>query len=176
MKKNTQLDHSHHQASTTKYPLCILAADINVPMNIGSLFRISDALGVEHIFLAGTSLVPPNKKITKTSRSTEKYVAFSYYPDPVKAVMELKEQGHTIISLELSSCSIDIKYLNVTKDEKICLIVGSENKGVSQELLDLSDKTVHITMMGRNSSMNVATATAISIYEITRKYTVLAKT
>ncbi len=176
MIKNTQLNHGHHQTKTAKYSLCILADNINVPMNIGSLFRIADALGVEHIFLSGTSLVPPNKKITKTSRSTEKYVAFSYDPDPVEVVMKLREQGYTIISLELSSCSIDVKDLNVTKDEKICLIVGSENRGVSQALLDISDKTVHITMMGRNSSMNVATAAAIAVYEITRKYNILAKT
>jgi len=167
--KNTQLDHRQHPPSTTKYSLCFLAHNIEDPMNIGSLFRIADALGVEKIFLSGSSLTPPNSKIKKTSRSTEKYVSFSREENIFALVKRLKSEGYKIISLELTSASIDIKDLSISAGEKICLILGSESSGVCQELLDVSDKTIHIPMLGKNSSMNIATACAIATYEITNK-------
>ena len=168
--ENIQSGHGQHRLTSTKYPLCFLGHDIDVPMNVGSLFRIADALGVEKIYLSGTSIVPPNRKIKKTSRSTEKYVQYVYEKDPVRIIESLKHSGYTIISLEITSSSIDIKNLDISKNEKICLVLGSENAGVNQALLDLSDITIHIPMLGKNSSMNVAMACSIAAFEITRQY------
>ena len=53
--------------------------------------------------------------------------------------------------------------------DRVCLVVGAENTGVCQALLDASDATVHIPMRGHNSSMNVANACAIATYEIARR-------
>lgn len=166
--KNIQLDHSQHQATDKKYPICFLAHDIDVPMNIGSMFRIADALGVESIYLSGTSPVPPNSRIRKTSRATEKVVPFTYKKDPVEIIKSLKSNGYKIVSLEITSASIDILGMSIPERAKVCLILGSENTGVNQELLDLSDLTVHIKMLGQNSSINVATACSIATFEIIR--------
>lgn len=168
--ENVQLDHTHHQVSSTKYPVCFLAHDMDVPMNVGSLFRIADALGVEAIHLTGTSSVPPNSKIRKTSRSAEKYVAFTYEKDPLEQLHKLKAAGYRIVSLEITSASIDIRDLAMARTDRICLVLGSESAGVGQALLDLSDQTVHIPMLGHNSSMNVATACSIAAFEIIRRY------
>ncbi|MBE9568116.1 MAG: TrmH family RNA methyltransferase, partial [Proteobacteria bacterium] len=50
-----------------------------------------------------------------------------------------------------------------------CLILGSENTGVNESLLSLSDITVHIKMFGHNSSMNVISAASIASYQIIRE-------
>lgn len=168
--ENMQLDHSQHHASEKKLPVCFLAHDIEVPMNIGSLFRIADALGIEKIYLSGTSPTPPNSKIRKTSRATDKYVPFAYEKNPLDIIKKLKSEGYKIISLEITSSSIDLDDLKVSVTDKICLVLGSENYGVSQEILDVSDVVTHIPMMGKNSSMNVATACSIATYEIIRRY------
>lgn len=167
--ENIQLDHTHHHGRNIKYPVCFLAHDIDVPMNVGSLFRIADALGIEKLYLTGSSLVPPNSKIRKTSRAAEKFVAFSYERNPLDIISKLKAEGYTIVSLEITTTSIDISELPLNGVNKICLILGSERSGVSQELLNASDFTVHIPMLGQNSSMNVATACSIAVYEITRR-------
>ena len=168
--KNLQLDHDHHHVTLKKYPVCILAHDIDVPMNIGSFFRIADAFGIEKIYLTGSSPIPPNAKIKKTSRSTEKYVSFLYEKNPLDVVKKLKAEGYTIICLEITSSSTDIRELTISDDEKVCLILGSENTGIYQELLDVSDKTIHIPMLGQNSSLNVATACSIATFEIIRRF------
>lgn len=167
--KHIQLDHSSHTNTASKYSLCFLAHDIETPMNIGSLFRVADAMGVAKIFLTGHSSIPPNPKIKKTSRAAEKYVAYEHQPSPLDVVQMLKEQGYKIISLEITSDSISLHDLVLPQDEKVCLILGSESTGVCQALLDASDTCIHIPMLGHNSSMNVANACSIATYELTRQ-------
>ena len=166
---NIQREHSEHTPSIQKYPMCIVAHDVDVPMNIGSLFRLADALGIEELFLTGKSLTPPNTKIKKTSRSAEKYVKYTYEAESLPLVERLKKRGYTVISLEITSASIPLNELHIPSAAPICLIVGAEDKGVSQALLDISDHTVHIPMLGENSSMNVATACAIAAYDLTQR-------
>jgi len=173
--ENKQLDHHLHEPGITKYPICILAHDIDLPGNVGSLFRIADALGVEKIYLSGTTPVPPGDKIKRTSRSADKYVPFSCEEKPLECIQQLKSAGYTIISLEITSSSMDIHDLSLSGNEKTCLILGSESAGICQGLLDVSDKTIHIPMQGKNSSMNVVTACSIAVFEITRKYNLSIK-
>jgi tRNA G18 (ribose-2'-O)-methylase SpoU len=165
---NFQLDHSSHRG-TGSLPLRLLAHDVDIALNVGALFRLADALGVEHVHLTGTSPLPPDPKIRKTSRSAERHVAWSSGADPLAVVATLKSQGWIIVSLELSSNSIPLHELALASGGRVCLIVGAENAGVSQALLDVSDLTVHIPMRGHNSSMNVANACAIATYEIARQ-------
>ena len=165
---NLQLDHSSHRA-TTPLPLRLLAHDVDIALNVGALFRIADALGVEHLHLSGTSPLPPDPKIRKTSRSAERHVAWSHATDPLETAATLKAQGWRLVSLELSTQSIALDTLTVAPGDRICLVVGAENTGVCQALLDVSDVTVHIPMRGHNSSMNVANACAIATYDIARR-------
>jgi tRNA G18 (ribose-2'-O)-methylase SpoU len=165
---NLQLDHSSHRGAGP-LPLRLLAHDMDIALNVGALFRIADALGVEHVHLSGTSPVPPDARIRKTSRSAERHVAWSHAVDPLETVAALKAQGWRIASLELSTRSIALEDLAVAPGDRLCLVVGAENAGVSQPLLDASDVTVHIAMRGHNSSMNVASACAIATWEIARR-------
>ncbi len=169
MVNNVQLAHQDHQASGLRFPLVLLAHDIEVHLNIGSLFRIADALGLEKICLSGKSPVPPNPKIRRTSRSCEQFVAFEYASDPMDFVQHYRAAAYRIISLEISSQSRDLSDFRLAPDSKVCLILGAENTGVSQTLLDASDEALHIAMRGQNSSMNVANACAIACYQIVQQ-------
>lgn len=172
MIDNIQLRHEHHKPSGLMFPLNIIAVDISSPQNIGSLFRLCDALGIEKLFLCGNTPVPPNTKINKTSRSTEKYVIYEHCESATQLVDTLKESGVTIISLEITSSSLAItsdEFPKVLDNKKpVYLILGAENTGVSETLLSLSDISVHIPMYGNNSSMNVISAASIACYEITK--------
>jgi tRNA G18 (ribose-2'-O)-methylase SpoU len=172
MTKNIQLTHADHRASAKKFPLCIIADNITSPPNIGSLFRLCDAMGIEKLYLCGNTAAPPNSKISKTSRSTEKYVSYESRNDAEVLVKSLKKSGSLIIALEISTLSMAIDSDEfrkaITTGKTICLILGSEDNGISQPLLSLADITVHIPMYGNNSSMNVISAASIACFEITR--------
>ena len=165
---NVQLGHADHVLSGKSFPLSLLAADVTDPANIGGLFRLADALGVRHIYLTGASTTPQNPKVRRSARATQQYVPWSYAQDALALIQELKG-GRRIVALEITSASVDIRRVAISPDAPIVLVVGSENQGISQDLLDEADHAVHIPMMGYNSSMNVVTACAIAVFEITRE-------
>ena len=165
---NVQLDHASHRG-VGALALRLLAHDVDLASNVGALFRIADALGVEHLHLTGTSPLPPDPKIRRSARSAERHVGWSHAVDPLAVVAQLKAQGWHIVALELSTRSVALHELAVAAGDRVCLVLGTENAGVSQPLLDAADATVHIPMRGHNSSMNVANACAIATYAIARR-------
>ncbi len=168
--KDYQLAYDEIEQNIRKHPLCLLANDMRMPMNIGSLFRIADAFGVHKLYLCGSSPIPPSKKINKTARATVRSVDYEYREDALEAVNILKKEGYIIVSLEITKHSVDIQNFELQATDKVCLIIGAENGGVEQELLDTSDAVVHVPMFGQNSSMNVATATAVAVFEMIKNY------
>lgn len=139
----------------------------NAP-NIGSLFRISDALGVEELIFCGENL-QLGKRMKKTSRSTEKYVSHKVESDILQVVTSLKAKRYFIIALEITDSSISLDDFIQNTNQPIALIIGNENIGVSEDILKLADEIVHIKMFGENTSMNVVQATSITLYELTKQ-------
>ena len=176
MPDNIQLTHDDHVKPNLRFPLSLLLESMNHPLNVGSLFRLSDALGIDKLYLCGDTPSPPNPKINKTARSTEKHVAFECHEDATELVSQLKQQNVFIIALEITSSSVDISSpeiadiirQNHADGKHFCLLLGTENNGVSKELLKLADLSIHIMMCGNNSSMNVVSAASIACFEICR--------
>ena len=165
--KHRKLTFDDHQKSTSKYPVSILADNITLTKNIGALFRLCDSLGVEHLYLTSNA-TSPDSNLSKVSRFTERSVSHSTEQNPLQTIKLLKQKGYTIISLELTSHSKNIREFDFSIAEKICLILGNEAKGVSDELLEASDHCIHIPMLGMNSSMNVICAASIAVFEISQ--------
>ncbi|VAW89239.1 hypothetical protein MNBD_GAMMA17-486 [hydrothermal vent metagenome] len=165
---NRQFIHQDHDLNRVQFPLVLLLDDISDPANVGAIFRLADALGVARLMLCGDTVRPPNRRLSRTSRSTDKVVSYERFDVPDGAVVSLREQGYRLVALELAAQSVDLQTLDYGEMGKICLILGGEQSGVSPSLLEIADHTVHIQMSGLNSSMNVATACAIAVYEMTR--------
>lgn len=141
--------------------------------NIGSIFRTADGLGVKKIFICEKSGTPKGKqldKIHKTSLGAEKSTAWEYSKSTVKTITRLKQQGFEIIAIEktLNSQSIlDYKMTN----KKIALIFGHELYGVNEAVLALSNRIIHLPMMGSKQSYNVSVAFALAVSTLKwRKY------
>jgi len=163
-----QTNHDNSSFKKNKFPIVLVCDNISKAPNIGSLFRTADAFGVEKLIFCGEN-IPLGRRMTKTSRATEKVVLHEVRIDSVSLVRELKSQGYHIFSLEITSDSIPIhNYLFPSRP--IALIIGDENHGVSDSVLSQSDCILHVDMFGENSSMNVVQACTIALYEITRQF------
>ncbi|MGN1222087.1 MAG: RNA methyltransferase [Christensenellales bacterium] len=132
--------------------------------NIGTILRLADSLLVKKVYICGNTIVPPNIKIHKGSRGAENWVDWEYCENAEKVVKQLKEQNIEIVSLEVTSNSID--YRKYTPTRPVCLILGREFDGVSQNLIDLSDYCIHLPLLGMANSLNVSTATSVALYHI----------
>ncbi len=163
-----QLNHYNTNFKPRTFPITLICDNVTNAPNIGSLFRIADAFGVERLILCGKT-IPIGRKMTKTSRATEKVVPYEWQENSIDVIKTYKIKGYQIVSLEITSNSKSINSFKFSKDQPIALVIGDENFGVSGEILNISDAIVHIDMYGQNSSMNVVQATNITLYEMTKQ-------
>jgi len=139
--------------------LCDRMTDVK---NVGAMFRIADAARLEKIYFYQSTVDFSHKKLTKVARSTNKYVDFELINrfEQLQTIVKKYE----VIALDKTSQSIDYTTLQLKSDKKILLIIGAERFGVSPELLDFASTTIHLPMLGVNTSMNVSVATGIAVY------------
>ena len=146
----------------------IVLDSLKVAHNVGTILRLSDALLIKKVYICGNTIVPPNRKIKTSSRGAEKWVDWEYAESAVDVVKKLKDEGVMITSVEVTDKSID--YREFTPKFPLCLILGREYDGVSQELIDLSDACIHLPLLGMCNSINVSTAASVVMYDAYDKY------
>ncbi len=140
--------------------------------NVGSIFRTANAVGIEKIYLCGTTPTPLDKKgnrrkdFAKVALGAEDTVGWEYFESTVECVGKLKEENYLIISLEQSEESVDYKEVSLAGKEKIAFIVGAEVIGIADEVLAQSDIIAEIPMLGTKESLNVTIAFGVAVYRI----------
>lgn len=165
----TQLEHTNTNFSEQQFPITIICDHISSAANIGAIFRLADAFGVEKVIFVGKEPVF-TRRMEKTARATHKTVLFEHLAKENDCIELLKKEKYTIVALEITNNSIPINNLKISSKNKTAIIIGNENYGVSKSLLSIANHTTHIEMFGKNSSMNLAQATAICLYEVTNNY------
>ncbi|GIK22310.1 MAG: RNA methyltransferase [Ignavibacteriota bacterium] len=155
-----------------KLPVIVLLNSIRSSYNVGSIFRTSDGAMIEKLILCGYTPHPPfenskegNKDVLKTALGSTKSVKWDYIKNPIDAIKNLREKGIRICALELTENSKPY-YLTEQYDFPMCLVVGNEISGVSQEVLNLCDYSIEIPQYGIKQSLNVAVAYGIAIFEL----------
>lgn len=175
MKKLSHEEISRNRAtlekldSVKKMPVYVLLNSVRSSYNVGSIFRTSDGVMIEKLFLCGYTPTPEKKEVIKTALGSQNSVNWEYVKDAREVINRLKNQGVKICALELTDKSVS--YYNVSKsDFPLCLIVGNEISGVSQELIDLCDFSIEIPQFGIKQSLNVAVAYGIAVFDLRRVY------
>ncbi|WP_299100345.1 TrmH family RNA methyltransferase [uncultured Winogradskyella sp.] len=163
-----QLNHYNSNFKKQQHAIKVICDNVTNAPNIGSLFRVADAFGIEELIFCGKN-IQLGRRMTKTSRSTEKYVNYSFNDSIEEQIQSLKASGYFLIALEIAENSEALSSFKLLTNQPIALILGDENFGVSETLLNLVDAVVHINMYGNNSSMNVVQATSIALFEITKQ-------
>jgi tRNA G18 (ribose-2'-O)-methylase SpoU len=137
--------------------------------NVGSVFRTSDALLIQKIYLCGITATPPDKEIHKTALGAENTVDWEYYKTTEEALEILKINGYTLIAIEQVEGSIALNDYQPQPGEKLALIFGNEVKGVQQEVVNLCDKTIEIPQFGTKHSFNIAVSAGIVLWDLFNK-------
>lgn len=141
----------------------LLLDDIGDPGNLGTIIRSSKAFNIDTIILSTNSVDIYNDKVL---RSTEGMLFDMniLYLDLVNIIPKLKKEGYLILGTDVSS-GVDIRSI---KTSKYALIMGNEGHGVREEIKNLCDKNINIKMNNACESLNVAVATSILLYELSR--------
>jgi len=145
-------------------PFSVVLNNIRSLYNVGSIFRTGDGAGVEKIWLCGITGCPPNSQITKTALGAEEQIPWEYREDARSVIEELKRNGYQIVLLEQMEGSIAYDEFTPKQTPGVCLVIGNEIEGVSQQVLSSCDAAVDIEMAGLKNSLNVSVAFGIVAY------------
>jgi 23S rRNA (guanosine2251-2'-O)-methyltransferase len=144
--------------------LAIILQSIAYPVNVGSIFRIADACNVQHLVLTGITPTPPHPTILKVGRAKDTRVPWNYIDSAQTAIQQLRAEDYHICALEITDASKP--YYDYSFPEKVCLVVGNEDHGVTREALTLCDGAVYVPMFGKGRSLNVHVSLAIVCYHV----------
>ncbi|MBQ5453133.1 MAG: RNA methyltransferase [Bacteroidales bacterium] len=151
---------------TSKTPVVVVLDNVRSALNVGSVFRTSDAFKLEKIMLCGITATPPNPEIRKTAIGAEQSVDFEYFKTTVEAVEKLKNEGYKIFAVEQAKESIPLNALDLSGVEKLALVFGNEVKGVDDAVMELCEKCIEIPQFGTKHSLNVSVSAGIVIWEV----------
>ena len=149
-----------------KLPLILILEKITDVRNFGAIVRTAECAGTE-------AIVVPDKGSARINADAVKTSAGGIYSVPIcrtgnlkSTIRYLKDCGLQIIAATEKS---EIEYYSVDFSLPTGLLLGSEDKGISEENLKLADKLVRIPVFGKIESLNVASAASILIYELIRQ-------
>lgn len=144
--------------------LCALLQDVEYAVNVGSAFRLADAVGFESLQLTGITPTPPHPTIEKVGRAKSQRMPWAYHKDAANCLKSLKAEGYHCVAVELAEGAVP--YHTYDYPEKVCLVVGHEDHGVTKATLAECDAAVFLPMYGSGRSLNVHVALSIVAYQI----------
>ena len=149
--------------SSLRESILIYIENISDPGNLGTIIRNCDWFGVENIFLSKESAEIFNPKVIRASMGSVFHI--NVFEDVhIKDIGNLKETGYKFICADIDGENI----FKARKRDKIILFLSNESKGPSNELLSLMDGKVTIPGKGKAESLNVASASAVLLAELTK--------
>ena len=152
--------------NTQKIPLTVVLDNVRSCNNIGSIFRTSDALLIEKIYLCGITATPPNAEIHKTALDAEKSVEWSYFEKTEDAVDELKNNGYKTFAVEQVENSISLPDFNPAPSEKLAVVFGNEVRGVQQKVINMCHGSIEIPQYGTKHSFNISVCAGIVLWDL----------
>ncbi len=151
-------------AQISRQPLYFVLDEILDTYNIGSLFRLADALAIEKVYLCGSMQFPPSSRIHKAAVGTELWTPWEKRDTALEVVLELKEKGIATVAVEQDERSISLP--DFKPSFPLAIVLGHETTGVKKEVLDAVDTIIELPMLGINKSFNVWGSGAVVAYRM----------
>ncbi len=151
----------------------VLLYNIRSTHNVGSIFRTADTLGIEKLYLVGTTPTPIDRfervrlDIAKVALGAEKVLDWEYLKEAKTTISKLKKEGWNIIAIEQNNNSVDYKKIK-TKNKNL-FIIGEEVNGITNDILKLANQIGEIPMQGKKESLNVSVAFGVALFRILNK-------
>ncbi|MBN1484830.1 MAG: RNA methyltransferase [Chloroflexia bacterium] len=146
--------------------LAVLLENLHDPYNVSAVLRTCDAVGVGAVHLLYTQEEPPELS-RKVSSSAHKWLDLHWQPSPEQAYAALRQAGLRIYATGLREDALPPHQVDWT--QPCALVLGNENRGLSEAALAQADAVIYIPMRGMVQSVNVSVAAAMLLYEAQRQ-------
>ena len=139
--------------------------DLVSPRNASAIVRTADALGLQEVHVVQPTGQPRVER-SLTMRA-ERWVDLTWYREPERFIDAMRAEGRRILVADFGPEAWPIE--EVPLSEKIALVVGSEQRGVSDVMRDAADAHFYLPTVGFTSYLNVSVATAIAAWTLDRR-------
>lgn len=143
--------------------LIVACAPLRSNVNLSRIVRVASCCGIQRVIACGTA-----KLISKIARDGADSIQVEVHRTLPPVLADLKPAGYQLVGLEQTTHSQSLHAFRF--DRKTVLVVGNERTGLGEDVLALLDHAVEIPVYGLPYSYNVATATAMALYEFCRQF------
>ncbi len=148
----------------------LILHNIRSTENVGAMFRTSDAVGINKIYITGYTPAPLDRfgkkrsDIAKSALGAEEFIPWEQKKMVCPVIAKLKRDGFKIIAIEQDKKSIDYKKVKIGK--KNVFLVGNEVTGIDKKTLEKCDVIAEIPMKGKKESLNVSVSFGVAMFRM----------
>ena len=139
--------------------------DVVNPTNLGAIFRSAAALGMDAVLLTPGCSDPLYRRSARVSMGTVFQIPWAWWEMPIAY---LKELGFATAAMALDDNSVSIDDPALMGHEKLAVVLGTEGEGLQDSTIRSCDYTVKIPMYHGVDSLNVAAASAVAFYALSK--------
>ena len=136
------------------------------PTNLGAIFRSAAALNMDAVLLTPACSNPLYRRSCRVSMGTVFQVPWTYAGE--NWVRELQTLGFKTAAMALRDDSVSIDDPALMAEEKLAIVLGTEGDGLAEKTIADCDYTVRIPMSHGVDSLNVAAASAVAFWELSK--------
>ena len=156
----------------TDSPVVMLLDGVSDVRNLGAIARSLEVSGGQGIVLPAKGGAPVNAEAVKASSGALMRLPCSKVTSLREAVFCLKDAGFRIVA---ASEKAEKSMWDADLTGPVAVIMGSEGRGISKNMLSLSDEMLKIPQIGEIGSLNVSVASALIAFEALRQKTIKKK-
>jgi 23S rRNA (guanosine2251-2'-O)-methyltransferase len=149
-----------------KDPFILILDQITDVRNLGAIIRSAECAGVNAVIIPEKGIARIGGDAVKTSAGAIHHISICKVPSLAKTIGFLKNSGIKIIAATEKAQTL---YSDSELNGPVAIVMGSEETGISNSVLQLTDEQLMIPVMGRIQSLNVSVAAAIILYEVVRQ-------
>ncbi|MGB3714335.1 MAG: RNA methyltransferase [Candidatus Promineifilaceae bacterium] len=154
------------QLPTSQKGLYVSLLNVSEPGNLGTIIRTVDAVGADGLILAGQCVDPYHQTAVKASMGTLFHVPISEVGSVQDLLIWARDQGINTIA---TSARAPQSFWELNYKLPLMIMLGSEGEGLPADILDEADQSVSVPMKGSASSLNLAVAAGLILYEVMRQ-------
>ena len=147
-------------------PLIVALDGITDPRNLGAIVRSTAAFGGHGVIIPERRAASMTAAAWKTSAGAAARTKVAQVVNLARTIDELKKQNVFVVGLDMDG-DVDLPGLSFSRDP-LCIVVGSEGKGLSRLIAEKCDQIVSIPIAASTESLNAGIAAAVSLYEVAR--------
>ena len=147
--------------------LLVILDNIQDPRNLGAILRTADAVGADAVLIPKNRAVGITAAVHKTSVGASTYIPIVRVTNVAYTLDTLKDAGIWVAGAAAEDASCP--YTDADFRVPLCLVLGSEGKGIRRLVKQKCDYLVHLPMLGKIESLNVSVAAGVLLYEVIRQ-------